>query len=102
MTNIQRLFIANLRFYRTQRNLSQLALSEKIGISPNYLNAVENGKNFPSPEVLERMTQVLHILPYQMFLESPALTSENWNGEKERLLDLKQKLCAVIDEELGT
>ena len=50
MTHIQELFITNLRFYRTQNGFSQLSFSEAIDISPNYLNAVENGKNFPSLE----------------------------------------------------
>ena len=46
-----------------------MKLSELVNISPNYLNAVENGKNFPSPEVVQRLIDVLDILPYQLFLE---------------------------------
>jgi transcriptional regulator with XRE-family HTH domain len=30
---------------------------------------VENGKNFPSVEVLQKMADNLEILPYQLFLE---------------------------------
>jgi len=70
MTHLQQLFIQNLRIYRTKAGFSQLEFSEKIGISPNYLNAVENGKNFPSPEVLQKMIDSLNILPYQLFLNS--------------------------------
>ena len=54
MTHFQQIFIQNLRFYRTRAGFSQLAFSEKIGLSPNYLNAVENGKNFPSAEVIQK------------------------------------------------
>ena len=71
MTHIQKLFIQNLRYYRTQAGFSQLSFSEKINISPNYLNAVENGKNFPSLEILQNIADVLHILPYQLFFRKP-------------------------------
>ena len=71
MTHFQNLFIENLRFWRKKRGISQLKLSEMVNISPNYLNAVENGKNFPSPEVIQQISNVLNIMPFQLFLEHP-------------------------------
>ena len=64
-------FIENLRFWRKKRGLSQQKLSELVNVSPNYLNAVENGKNFPSPEVIQQVSDVLELMPYQLFLEHP-------------------------------
>jgi len=72
MTHFQELFIENLRFWRKKRGISQLKLSEMVSISPNYLNAVENGKNFPSPEVIQHISDILELMPYQLFLEHPA------------------------------
>jgi len=71
MTHFQKLFIENLRFWRKKRGISQLKLSELVNISPNYLNAVENGKNFPSPEVIQNISDILDVMPYQLFLEYP-------------------------------
>jgi len=51
--------------------LSQIKLSELVNITPNYINAIENGKNFPSLDVLQRIIDVLEILPYQLFNEFP-------------------------------
>jgi transcriptional regulator with XRE-family HTH domain len=64
-------FIENLRFWRKKRGLSQQKLSEMVNVSPNYLNAVENGKNFPSPEVIQQISDILELMPYQLFLEHP-------------------------------
>jgi len=72
MTSFQKLFIENLRFWRKKRGISQLKLSEMVNISPNYLNAVENGKNFPSPEIIQQISDILEIMPYQFFIEHPA------------------------------
>jgi len=71
MTHFQRRFIENLRFWRKKRGLSQQKLSEMVNVSPNYLNAVENGKNFPSPEVIQRISDILELMPFQLFLEQP-------------------------------
>ena len=102
MTRIQKLFIANLRFYRSQKKISQIAFSEQIGVSPNYLNAVENGKNFPSVEVLQKICNTLNILPYQLFLEKPILSQNYTDGNHliQTLIDLKEKICATIDEKI--
>ena len=71
MTHFQMKFIENLRFWRKKRELSQQKLSEMVNVSPNYLNAVENGKNFPSPEVIQRISDTLELMPFQLFLEQP-------------------------------
>lgn len=66
MTHFQEIFIKKLRLYRTNAGFSQLAFSEKINLSPSYLNAVENGKNFPSPDVIQKILDVLHLMPIRI------------------------------------
>ena len=95
MTHFQEIFIKNLRFFRNKLGFSQLEFSEKIGLSPNYLNAVENGKNFPSVEVIQKIIDVLGIMPYQLFLEQP---SEGTPGDLQKLTDLKQKIIKLFDD----
>jgi len=102
MTNFQQVLILNLRYLRTQKELSQVKFSELIGVSPNYLNAVENGKNFPSAEVLQRIIDVLGILPYQLFLEYPGKLKIEKQEEKgvlvQELTYLKQQFINEFDK----
>jgi transcriptional regulator with XRE-family HTH domain len=103
MTHIQEVFISNLRFFRKKKGLSQLKFSELLNISPNYLNAVENGKNFPSPEILQRILDTLKILPYQLFLEYPGEGSKAGKPQDDniviqKLIFAKQKLINQMDE----
>ena len=103
MTHIQQIFIHNLRFYRTNAGFSQLAFSEKIGLSPNYLNAVENGKNFPSLDVIQKIVDVLNLLPYQMFLETPQPQNKTQKNEVIQLAtELKQKVVKQVDDFIST
>jgi transcriptional regulator with XRE-family HTH domain len=99
MTSLQETFIRNLRFFRTQKGISQLKFSEMINISPNYLNAVENGKNFPSPEVLQNIADTLDIFPYQLFLEYPLDKpgKPEKNALFQELTAIRQKIMKEID-----
>jgi transcriptional regulator with XRE-family HTH domain len=96
MTHFQEIFIKNLRFLRKKKGISQLKLSEMVDISPNYLNAVENGKNFPSPEVIQNISDTLKILPYQLFLEHSSETAPS-NLMASDLAAVKQRLIKEID-----
>jgi transcriptional regulator with XRE-family HTH domain len=97
MTHFQKLFIENLRFWRKKRSISQLKLSEMVNISPNYLNAVENGKNFPSPEVIQHISDILELMPYQLFLEHPAEKSSGCNAISDFIVS-KQRFVKEINE----
>jgi len=97
MTHFQELFIENLRFWRKKRRISQLKLSEMVNISPNYLNAVENGKNFPSPEVIQHISDILELMPYQLFLEHPAEEAPV-SAVISDLTIIKQRLIKEINE----
>lgn len=102
MIYVQQLFVKNLRFLRRKKGLSQLVLSERAGISPNYLNAVENGRNFPSPELIQRLSDCLEILPCQLFMEGQVpISPGNKAGDKDILIQeiirLKQHFVAEIE-----
>jgi transcriptional regulator with XRE-family HTH domain len=99
MTHFQDVFIKNLRSFRGKRGISQLKFSELIDISPNYLNAVENGKNFPSPEVVQCISDTLGILPYQLFLEHPVEIAKSHTHEAllQELILVKERFVAEID-----
>ena len=102
MTYFQEIFIKNLRYFRKLHGISQLKFSELIDVSPNYLNAVENGKNFPSPDVIQRMIDALEILPFQLFLEYPIDDLPGaLPGKKvmiiQELIQIRQKFVKDID-----
>jgi transcriptional regulator with XRE-family HTH domain len=80
-------------------DISQLKFSEMINLSPNYLNAVENGKNFPSPRVLQTIADTLGVLPYQLFLEQPVEAISPKGAVMVRELSrIKQRVIREIDE----
>ncbi|MBR6296679.1 MAG: helix-turn-helix transcriptional regulator [Treponema sp.] len=77
MESLRQIFINNLRHFRNERNIRQLDLALAIGKSSNYINSIENGKYFPSPETIEQIADCLQIDPMQLF---------DRNGCKENFL----------------
>ena len=64
------IFGENIKFYRKQRGLSQQQFSEQCKIVPNYVSEIENGKKFPSSELIEKIASVLVVEPYVLFMDS--------------------------------
>ena len=58
MLHTQKVLISNLRYYRCQLHLTQSQFAELIDVSTNYYNAIENGKYFPSVELIDRICNV--------------------------------------------
>ena len=67
MSSLRDIFIQNLKFYRKQKSITQEKLSEAIGMSPSYINAVETKASFPQPEVIEKIAEKLEIPAYYLF-----------------------------------
>lgn len=68
--SLQQIFITNLKFFRKQKKLTQMELTIAIDKGYNYINGVEQGRLFPSVEVIEKLAEVLEISPAALFDEN--------------------------------
>lgn len=59
--NLRQIFSKNIKFYRTQNNLSQQELAEKCETATNYISEIETGRKFPSIEMIEKLASVLNV-----------------------------------------
>ena len=57
----------NIRKYRIQASMTQEQLSEKAGISCDYLSEIERGKKSPSLKRLLKIAEALCVEPYLLF-----------------------------------
>lgn len=84
-------FIRNLKHYRKLSGLRQLDLALEIDKSSNYINSIENGKYFPSPETIEKIADVLKIDPMELF---------NKNDVDKTEKDLSKSSIKIIETQL--
>ncbi|MCF0124847.1 MAG: helix-turn-helix transcriptional regulator [Clostridia bacterium] len=89
--NIQKLFIQNLRFYRNKIGLTQEQCAEMLGVSTSYYNLVENGKHFPSVDLMNQICTIFKIYPYQLFLFEP------FTNDDMQIKEQTEKNCLLIE-----
>lgn len=65
--NIKILFGKKIREYRKKKNLTQAQLAELVCVDDKHISCIESGKNFPSPDLIERLSNALNIEPKDLF-----------------------------------
>lgn len=100
MDSLRQTFINNLKHFRKIRNVRQLDLALEIGKSSNYINSVENGKYFPSPETIEQIAEFLKIEPIQLFDKNGCIENILQNNSDSYAKELSEKLYNKLKKDL--
>ena len=94
--DLRAVFINNLKRYRKENKLSQMALAEKCGTSASYIGEIEIGKKFPSVEMVQKFAEALDIKPYKLFMEENDIYVANLSPQKRQRL--VEKLQESVEE----
>lgn len=100
MAELRRTFIQNLKYYRKLKGIRQLDLALEIGKSTNYINSIENGKYFPSPETIEQIAEILKIDPISLFAQEVPVFDETRKEEKIDLEVMEAQLRELISKDI--
>jgi transcriptional regulator with XRE-family HTH domain len=98
-TEVRALFSRNLKRLRAARNLSQLALSSLTGLTHNFINDIENGKKWVSPETIAKLSAALQAEPYHFFLPVAKMSREDRDlvsGYLDEVTDSIQKMAGDL------
>jgi len=87
----------NIRKFRNRRGWSQLLLSEKLGISANYLSSVETGKGWVSPLTLVKLAKILEIEVFELFKPPNNSTTAQTELADERIKRFAKDLTLALD-----
>jgi transcriptional regulator with XRE-family HTH domain len=99
--DINLLFGKNLKRIRTQKNVSQLTLANMADLTHNFINDIENGRKWISPDTLAKLSNALEIEPYQFF--SPTLAPLGIDTEfiTTYLDDMEDSFIKMVNELRG-
>lgn len=83
-----------MHIYRKKQGISQEKLSETLDISTKHLSDLETGKSFVSAELLENISQVLHISPSALFFtpDEMSVDESDWSKIEEIITQEVQKM----------
>lgn len=76
MGNIKSLLGKRIKEIRKKRGLTQEKLAELAGIETPSLSNIENDKNYPNNETLEKLSDALKIRPYELYMFDYYLPTE--------------------------
>ena len=89
--NKKELLGLRLKEYSETRKLTQDKLAEMVGIDPKHLSRIENGRNYPSLETLEKILDSLDV-SYEEIFNFKLLVS------KDELIKKINSRLEVLDE----
>ena len=92
--NIRRLISDNIKRLRSHQSISQMALALNSGLTQNFINDIENCKKGLSIKTLAKLSNALHVEPYQFFLPEDMSNNEM----QVYLKDFNNSLQTVVNE----
>ncbi len=95
--HILELLAKNIRAARERLGISQMKLAEKVDLSVGYMNDVERARRWIGAENLARLANVLHLEPYQFFLEGGDSATDLHKMLAEIVLELRQSTSREIE-----
>lgn len=75
-----------IRRARKRKGLSQMAFSEKLGISLSHLSDLENGKTGFSVSILQKITEILQVSADSLLRTNIKEVGEIYHAEIQELL----------------
>ena len=93
MTDIRKVLAANIRAFRKEKGLTQAKLAEHAGTATHYIAMIEGCKNFPSPDMIERIAEAFGKDTLDLFSLTPI--QHDW---KEIILS---DIGSLVDQRLN-
>ena len=96
--SLQQTFIANLRYFRKKKGLTQKDLSVYLNKGYNYINCIEGGNSFPPPAVIDQIAQVLGIDPGQLFQKDSSPENLRRYGGQQYVEEVTHQIMSRLQE----
>ncbi|MDO5437207.1 MAG: helix-turn-helix transcriptional regulator [bacterium] len=92
MRNIKDLLGKRIKEIRKRKGLTQEKLAEFAGIETPSMSNIENGKNYPNHETLEKISNALGVKPYELYIFDYHLPKEELIKEMVNTMEKDENL----------
>jgi len=98
MTELRKILGVNMKAYRAELGYSQARLAELVDTATNYIAQIENGKRFPTDNMLEKIAFALQKKGYELFSINNQMTGSITNLEKKLEKKWKKQLLTDLEK----
>ena len=102
--NLKRLLGLRIAKLRKTKCFSQEKFAEKVGVSPRSISRIENGANYPLPDTLVKIADVLGLKPKNLYdFEYEYSNKELYSSIINKIKLIKDDIdkLKLVDEILG-
>jgi transcriptional regulator with XRE-family HTH domain len=99
MSSYQTDFIANLKYYRGEKGLSQAKLAELCDCGTGTIGSIEAARQYPSFDLLFKIANVLEVHPADLFLRDASNKNNNMREHIEHIL--ASSLHTMLEKEFS-
>lgn len=96
--SLQQTFIANLRYFRKKKGLTQKDLSVYLNKGYNYINCIEGGNSFPPPDVIDQMAAILEVEPGLLFRKDSSPENLRRYGGQQYVEEVTDRIMSRLQE----
>jgi len=87
----------NIKFLRTNKNLTQAVLAEKADISTIFLSSIERGAKYPKVDTLARIAKILNVEVFELF-KGDLVPSDSKKLVAHLSKDITKKLNSALED----
>lgn len=95
---IIKIYASNIKRIRRQKQITQAAIAEQIGITDKYWSDIETGRKSCSLDTLISIANALEVEPYELLLPEEKRVSDNSRRTKIIMKTLKDSFTEMVDE----
>jgi transcriptional regulator with XRE-family HTH domain len=101
MASIREILADNIKKFRQLRGITQAELAKKASVTANYIGMIEQKRQFPTPEILEKIAAALEIEPSGLFSAYASPTAELEKLHKAILAGIDRAITAAVEKALA-
>ena len=92
MKNIKLMLGKRIKEIRKRRGFTQEKLAELAGIETPSMSNIENGKNYPNHETLEKISAALNVRPFELYIFEYNMPNKDMIKEMISLMEDNEEL----------
>jgi transcriptional regulator with XRE-family HTH domain len=101
MANLRDILAKNLKENRRKCGVSQAKLAERAEVSTQYIAMIELSRQFPTPEVLDRIAAALGIEAYELFAVPPTPENAMERLHRDIIKEIREVIVEVLENALA-
>jgi transcriptional regulator with XRE-family HTH domain len=98
MIRLGTIFAKNMKEFRRKCGFTQAQLAERVNVSAHHIGMLEQNRNFPTFDLIERIAKAFGIEMYELFVEAHSPRKELDELRQDIMGEIRQTIAEAVKE----